>query len=973
MKRAISAAALLLYVAAAAQYKKISLDSKNVEWRIKAQDEVQDDAMMKAGYDASGWVEATVPGTVFGAYVEAGLEKDPNFGDNAYRVDKRKYDRNFWYRATFRPPVLKPGEVLWLNFEGVNRRAAIYLNGRELGRTDGFMQRGRFPVNVAIDPGVDNVLAVMVEFPGRPIPNLASPTYISADGWDWMPPVPGLLSGITDNVYMTVSRQVSLENPWVRTVSLAGGKAQLSLQVELKNVSGKKQRGVLQGVIQPGGITFEREIIVEASSCGRSDFGHGEIKELEIENPALWWPNGYGAPNLYTMELNYIVDGQLSDTRTVAFGIRRYSYEKADGVFRILCNGRPIFCKGGNWGMSEWLLRCRGEEYDLKVMLHKHMHFNIIRNWIGSTTDEEFYDACDRHGIMVWDDFWLNSHKNLPRDVQCFNDNAIEKVKRLRNHPCIAVWCGDNEGYPLPPLDSMLRSCVAACDGNDRWYQPNSNSDGLSGSGVWANNHPSWYFLKNPLGFGENIVKGHGFRTEIGTAVFTSFESFRKFMPEESWWPRNEMWDRHFFGKSAANASPDKYFSTVEHNYGQAEGIEDFCRKAQLVNYEVSRAMYEGWQHNIWRDATGIMTWMSQPAYPSLVWQTYDYYYDLTGAYWGARKACEPLHIQWSHADNSVKAVNATLQDAGPLRAEAIVYNMDGSEVSRLQAFVTAAANDATQCFVLDFPSDNMALKKTASASSVSRDAAGADAVTDGSEASRWSSEYADDQWIAVDLGQPREIASVQLAWEAAHARSYRLSVSADARSWKEVWAEDNCKGGTERISFRPVTARYVRMQGVKRATQWGFSLFEFEVYGKKRMKNPLTPVHFIRLRLTGKTGETLSENFYWRALRTGDYKALSDMPKANLKVNNGITTSADKKTKTIKAVVVNTGKHPAFAVHVQLVRRSDGERILPAIPSDNYFTLMPGESKSVEIAFRSALLPPDDNYILQAVPYNDR
>ena len=191
-----------------------------------------------------------------------------------------------------------------------------------------------------------------------------------------------------------------------------------------------------------------------------------------------------------------------------------------------------------------------------------------------------------------------------------------------------------------------------------------------------------------------------GFRTEIGTAVFTTLESFRKFMPEESWWPRNDMWDKHFFGKSAANAAPDKYFETVAENYGEADGIEDFCRKAQLLNLEVNKAMYEGWQHHMWDDATGIMTWMSQPAYPSLVWQTYDYYLDPTGAYWGIRKACEPVHIQWSHADNSVKAVNTTRE---PLEATATarVYDLDGRLLPQFtqQLRVSLAANTARSLF----------------------------------------------------------------------------------------------------------------------------------------------------------------------------------------------------------------------------------------------------------------------------------
>jgi hypothetical protein len=242
--------------------------------------------------------------------------------------------------------------------------------------------------------------------------------------------------------------------------------------------------------------------------------------------------------------------------------------------------------------MSEYLLRCRGDEYNLKLKLHKDMNYNMVRNWIGSTTDEEFYDACDKYGIMVWDDFWLNSHRNLPTDIMAFNLNAVEKLKRLRNHPSIAIWCGDNEGYPMAPLNGWLKEDVATFDGGDRHYHSNSHSDALTGSGPWANSHSNWYFTKYPAGFGGD--PGWGFRTEIGTAVFTTFESFKKFMPDSNWWPRNEMWNKHFFGPSANNGGPDRYFATINQSYGEAKGIEDFCRKAQLVNIETNKALYEG-------------------------------------------------------------------------------------------------------------------------------------------------------------------------------------------------------------------------------------------------------------------------------------------------------------------------------------------------------------------------------------------
>ncbi len=922
--------------------------------------------MFRLGLDSTGWIAATVPGAVFTSFVNAGIEKDPNWGDNIYQVDQKKYNRNFWYRTEFAMPQMQ-GEKVWLNFEGINRKGEVFLNGVRLGLLDGFMHRGKFEVSGLLHRDQPNVLAVLVSWPKKPIANHASPTYISSDGWDWMPSVPGMLQGITDDVYLSASGAVTIEDPWIRSKVSDLQTALLSMNVDLRNNSGMQQKGVLTAIINPGNIVLTQPINVDAGRTSSLHFDTARFKQLLIKDPRLWWPNGYGSPDLYTVLLSVKVDDQVQDARQLRFGIREYTYDTLGGVFHISVNGRKIFVKGGNWGMSEYLLRCRGDEYDLKVKLHQEMNYNMIRNWIGSVTDEEFYDACDKYGMMVWDDFWLNSHPNLPDDVMAFNLNAVEKIKRLRNHASIAVWCGDNEGYPLPPLNGWLREDVRTFDGADRWYQANSHSDALTGSGPWANSHPNWYFTKYPGGFGGD--PGWGFRTEIGTAVFTSFESFKKFMPKDNWWPRDEMWNKHFFGKSAANGGPDRYFNTITDSYGAPTGIEDFCRKAQLVNIETNKALYEGWQHHMWNDASGVMTWMSQSAYPSFVWQTYDYYYDLNGAYWGTKKACEPVHIQWSYADNTVKVSNTTLRDLKGFKAEAQVYNMDGKLMSKYSqgATLDAPADTISSCFTMNFVTDNMVARGKAVASSTSRDALEPPAVIDGSNGSRWASNYADNEWIYVDLGEPKEIASVVLQWESAFASAYKLQVSDNAQTWKDIYATENGKGASEEIRFTPLTTRYVRMLGIKRATQWGYSLFEFEVYGKTKKASDLSPVHFIKLRLTDDNGRLISDNFYWRSAGKANYTDLSKLPAAKLKVTSSLERKDGKCF--IHAKIRNIGSGVAFAIHVQPYN-PQGERILPILMNDNFFTLLKGESKDVEFSFDPSLLP-GGKYELRVEPYN--
>ncbi|WP_078351223.1 discoidin domain-containing protein [Mucilaginibacter pedocola] len=973
-KKALLCASFALFAAkASAQTDVFYLNDTNsqITWKVKAQADMGADSLKlyKNGYATQDWVKAVVPGTVFASYVAAGLEKDPNFGDNIYKVDKIKYDRDFWYRTEFDVPANFNKEKIWLNFKGINRKADIYLNGTKIGALDGFMQRGVYDVTKLVSKTVPNTLAVLVVCPQNPLVNYASPTYIPSASWDWMPYVPGLNSGITDDVYLSNTGALSIKDPWIRTELPTNARAEVSIALQVKNSTNTFQSGVISGVISPGNIAFEQKIFVGANSTADVKLDTRRFPQLIINGPKLWWPNGYGDPNLYTCKLNVKLGDAVSDSKEVKFGIKKYSYDTVGRVLHVYVNGTKIFLKGGNWGMAEYMLRCRGAEYDTKVKLHKEMNFNIIRNWIGSTTDEEFYDACDKYGMMVWDDFWLNSIPNLPNDVNTFNANAIEKIKRFRNHPSIAIWCGDNEGDPMPPLNNWLREDIATYDGGDRHYQPNSHAGNLTGSGPWTNFDPRWYFSRFPNGFGGN--PGWGLRSEIGTAVFTNVESFKKFIPADKLWPRNEMWNLHFFGPSAGNAGPDRYDDGINNRYGKATGIEDYCRKAQLLNIEVNKAMYEGWEDNMWEDASGILTWMSQSAYPSLVWQTYDYYYDLTGAYWGAKKACEPLHIQWNPVNNAIKIINTTGDNAAGLTASAEVYNTDGLPVKEyaLSKTVDVPANTALNCFSINFAAEHEDLAKGKPAFASSSATGEPALVSDGNSGSRWASNQNDNEWIYIDLGKEQTINGVKLNWEEAYAKAFKIQVSMDSKTWKDAAESGDGHVGVQQLTFDEVQGRYVRMLGLQRGSGWGYSLWDFEVYGGQPKSNGLSDVHFIKLKLTDKNGKLISDNFYWRGNKRTDFSALNSLPKVKLKVSSAVKKSNGKYYVTAK--VSNLSPAAAFAIRVQATKASTGEQILPAIMNDNYFSLMRGESKEVTIEFDAELLGKDAVKLL-VEPYNE-
>lgn len=947
-------------------------DNPQLKWKLKPQSDADKDALLKNGYDATAWVDAVVPGTAFNSYVVAGLEKDPNYGDNIHQVDRSKYDRSFWYRTEFTVPADFNRELIWLNFNGVNRRADIYLNGQMLGTLDGFMHRGRFNVTGLVRKNASNVLAVLVHMPQTPLANQGSPTYLSSGGWDWMPYVPGLNSGITDKVYLSNTGVATLIDPWIRTELPTNARADVSVQLEVKNNAAKAEKALVKGTIMPGNITFTKEVNLDPQTSTLVKFDKRFFPQLSINSPKLWWPNGYGEPNLYTCKFEVTVNGQVSEERDVTFGIKKYTYDKKNNTFHIYINGVPVFVKGANWGMSEYMLRCRGAEYDTKIRLHKEMNLNMIRNWLGSTTDDEFYEACDKYGLMVWDDFWINSNPNLPYDLNVFNNNMMEKIKRVRNHPSIAVWCGDNESNPQPPLEGWMAENIKTFDGGDRYFQANSHADGLTGSGPWGAFEPRHYFTKYPDGLEGDPARGWGFRTEIGTAVVPTFESFKKFMPQENWWPRDEMWNLHYFGPSAFNAAPDRYDASITKGFGAPSGIEDYCRKAQLINIESNKAMYEGWLDRMWEDASGIMTWMGQSAYPSMAWQTYDYYYDLTGAYWGTKSACEPVHILWNPVTDAVKIANTTAEDLKDLRAEVTVYNTDGKAVNAYSqsVMVNSPSSTTVECFTIGFNKErkNLSLNKPAFASSTTYGEASL--VTDGKSDTRWAGIVADNEWIYVDLGSVQPVGGVRLDWEASYGKSYKIQVSNDAATWKEIYKTNEGLGGPEEITFPEVDARYVRMFGIERGWWFGYSLWSFDVLSGTQASEGLSDVHFIRLKLEDKNGRVISENNYWRGNDRLDFTALNNLPKADLKTSSKLV-KADGKAE-IQAVITNpkSAKSAAFAIHVQAVRSSDGERLLPAIMNDNYFTLMPGESKNVTINFDEALLN-GGSYKLVVTPYN--
>ena len=359
------------------------------------------------------------------------------------------------------------GEIAWLNFDGINWKADVFLNGEKLGRIEGGFMRGRFNVTGKLLPGQVNALAVSVEKNATPgsckqktLENVGKnggalgaddPTYHGSIGWDWIPTIRGRNTGIWADVYVTVTGAVTIENPFVDTALPLhdNSRANISVELDLVNHSAKAVTGILRGKF--GDVPFEQRVTIQASATEKVKLDPSTHPPLRLQKPELWWPVGYGDPHLYDVELSFeTATHKVLDKKAFKTGVRQFTYNEDGDALRIFINGRRFVPRGGNWGFSESMLRYRAREYDASVRYHREMNFTMIRNWVGQIGEVAFYDACDKYGVVVWQDFWLANPWDgpIPNDNNLFMSNVKDLILKIRNHASIGLYCGRNEWFP---------------------------------------------------------------------------------------------------------------------------------------------------------------------------------------------------------------------------------------------------------------------------------------------------------------------------------------------------------------------------------------------------------------------------------------------------------------------------------------------------------------------------------------------
>jgi beta-galactosidase/beta-glucuronidase len=718
-----------------------------------------------AGFDTATWMPATVPGTVLTTMIDRGRYPDPDYGLDNLAIPERLNRQDYWYRTEFATPDGASRPHVSLRLDGINYRAEIWFNGQRLGDMAGAFTRGSFDVTSLLATHGSNALAVRISpVPHPGIANVQSialgsglnggameldgPTFLASEGWDWNPPMHDRDSGLWQEVHLVATGGVSIGDEQVITrLPLPDtSQADVTLRVPLNNAVDGPVSGTL--AVSFEGVQLRKEVTVPAGGT-TVELSAAEFAALHLQHPRLWWPNGYGSPELYHLKTTFTSAGAAPAEKTLRFGVREISYEislldnegalrrvdydptvgrteaqpqvdvthegirqvpggwaasiatgqdtsavfhpvedtRATPFLTFKVNGVRIAMRGGSWGMDDSRKRVSRERLEPFFRYDRDANLNTIRNWQGQNTEEVFYELADEYGMLVWNDFWeVTTDSNAEaEDPQLFLANARDTMLRYRNHPSIVMWCGRNEGVPQPIINRGLMELTHVLDGT-RYYSPSSNEVNLLPSGPYSYEDPADYFS----------TLDRGFAVEIGTPSLPTLEWFGRWLPEQDRWPVSDDWAYH-------NWHPhDEFAAHREAQFGVAGSLEEYERQAQMMNYVDYRAIFEGFNAHLWAPNTGRLLWMTQPSWPSMLWGILSSDYDTQASYYATKKACEPAHVQLDLASNDVQVVNTSRELLPRVIVEAEVRSLDDKLLLHRSATLSAAADDVSTALNLD-------------------------------------------------------------------------------------------------------------------------------------------------------------------------------------------------------------------------------------------------------------------------------
>jgi exo-1,4-beta-D-glucosaminidase len=675
-------------------------------WSLQSSCKVEKpgEVISTAQFSPAGWYAVTVPTTVSAALVKAKVFPNPDYGMNLRKFPGMDYpiggnfsnipmqqDSPFivpwWYRKQFTLPASYKGKTIWLDFNGINYRANIFLNGKKIAGKDdvaGAWRTYEFNVTDAARAGAVNVLAVEVYSPTEK--DLAI-TFV-----DWNPAPPDKDMGIFRDVEVSTSGPVALRYPTVISKLDSDGKAHLTVTALLKNGTSETVKGALKGKIE--NAEFSQDVELGPNEQKDVTFTPEQFSQLNFDHPRLWWPAQVGKPELYALAMQFDSNGKTSDRSDTKFGIREITSElNANGKRVFSINGKHFLIRGGGWS-PDMLLRQDPQRLNDQLDYVQDMGLNTIR-LEGKLQPKEFFDTTDQRGILVMAGWcccaaWEHWPTWRPEDYKVAEQSLRDQIYRLRSHPSLLVWLNGSDNPPPPDVEQTYlkvekdlqwpNPILSSATGKETTVTGNN---GVKMSGPYQYVAPA-YWMEDAINANHPQMcnqggcgGGYGFNTETspGPAV-PPIETVEAMLPKEHWWPIDEYWDFH--GGGGVFKTLDVFTDALNARYGKSDNLADYTMKSQAQVYEGIRAMYEAYSRNKYTSG-GVIQWMLNNAWPSMIWHLYDWYLRPGGGYFGAKAALQPLDPVYGYDDNSIYVVNSRFEAANGLHVSTKVFNLDMS------------------------------------------------------------------------------------------------------------------------------------------------------------------------------------------------------------------------------------------------------------------------------------------------------
>ncbi|MBW8797674.1 MAG: exo-beta-D-glucosaminidase [Streptomyces sp.] len=715
-------------------------------------------AVSSPGYPTQGWYPAGPRSTVLAALLADGVYPDPFVSTNQQQIPKAPFQVPWWYRSDF--SAADPAQRTYLDFSGVISAADVYVNGRQVATTAdvaGAYTRHELDVTSLVKAGT-NTVAFRIQ-PNNPNKNLTM-------GWlDWLQPPPDQNMGIVRDVLVRRGGPVALRDAHVVTKlavpSLAT--ADLTVKAQARNDSEAPVTAEVSGTV--AGVTLTRSVQLAAHQATTVTFTPADTPGLHLASPKVWWPAGMGGQPLYDLDLTASVAGTASDTAHESFGIRDVRAPlNADGARQYSINGRRLLIKGGGWSPDEFLRWDRAYAED-RLKYAVDLGLNAIR-LEGHIEPDEFFDLADHLGVLTlpgWEccDKWEgqtnpgeSGEKWTAADYPVAQASMAAEAARLRDHPSVISFLIGSDAAPDAKIEKNYLDALDAADwsvpvvpaASDK-SAPQLGSSGMKMTGPYDWVPPGYWYAKR-----EGGATGFNSETSAGPDIPTLDTLRRMMTPAEldTLW-KNPDAKQYHRSPSATFGTLKVYDAALTGRYGAPKSLTDYVRKAQLAQYENVRAQYEAYERNqtdASKPSTGVIYWMFNSGWTSLHWQLMDRYLDQGGAYFGAKKANEPLHVQYSYDDRSVVVVNNRHTPAAGLTARATLFNPDGTQKYDKAVTGVSVQGDGAHGTALTLPASVSGLSSTYLARLVLTDA-------DGKEVSRnvyWLSTRPDTlDWTKTD------------------------------------------------------------------------------------------------------------------------------------------------------------------------------------------------------------------------------